>query len=80
MLNSYNGSLNCLLLYTKQYIIEKSKKRLYERYTANALGVLARFEAKYDDLLEEMENLEQKPKRKAENIKKDLLIRFNGGK
>jgi len=80
MLNSYNGSINCLLHYTKQYIIENSKKRLYERYTAGALGCLARFETKYDNLLDELENITIKPKRTAENIKKDILQRFNGGK
>ena len=80
MLNSYSGSMNCLLFYTKQYIIEKSKKRLYERYTANALGCLARFETKYDDLLIDMENLSEKPKRTAKNIINDLEKRLNGGK
>ena len=72
--------MECLVLYIKQYKIEKAKKTLYERYTANALGVIARFEDEYDDLFNEIENIGKNSKRTAQNFIKDLKIKLNGGK
>jgi hypothetical protein len=76
--NDYNGSIYGWLQYVSFYKQQKIEKRLYERYTANFIGKLAGAVNSYDDILQRLEDaISNKPKRTADNIKHDLLIKFN---
>ena len=78
MFNDYNGSMYSWLEYVSFYNRQKIEKRLYERYTANFIGHLAGAVKSYDDVLQVLEDkFNRKPKRTADDIKHDLLIKFN---
>ena len=78
MFNNYNGSIYGWLEYVKYYNKQKIEKRLYERYTANFIGKLAGAVNSYDDILQRLEDAtSNKPKRTADDIKHDLIIKFN---
>ena len=78
MFNDYQGSLNCWLDYVTQYRKQQIEKRLYERYTANFIGKIAGAEKSYDDVLQKLDNLyNRKKERTADDIKHDLMIKFN---
>lgn len=76
MLNNYNGGAGYLIYYVKHYIEEKNKRQLYERYVANSLGKIAGAEKSYDDLWVAITR-KAEPQRTAEEIKSDLLTKFN---
>lgn len=78
MFNDYNGSLNCWLDYVTYYKKQKIEKRLYDRYTANFIGKLAGAVKSYDDVLQKFEDVfRNKKERTADDIKQDLIIKFN---
>ena len=78
MFNDYQGSLNCWLDYVTHYKKQKIEQRLYERYTANFIGKIAGAEKSYDDVLQKLDNVFNKKKeRGADDIKQDLMIKFN---
>ena len=78
MFNDYNGSIYGLLQYIAFYKQQKIEKRLYERYTANFIGKLSGAVNSYDDILKRLDDItSNKPKRTADNIKQDLMIKFN---
>ena len=80
MFDNYNGSIKNLPKYLLYYKEEQLKKSLYERYVANSLGKIANAETSYDDLLKRLENMNSyKPKRTANEIKQDLIKKFNNG-
>lgn len=78
MFNDYNGSISGWLEYVSFYKKQKIEKRLYERYTANFIGKIAGAVNSYDDVLQKFEDIfNKKPKRTADDIKHDLIIKFN---
>ena len=80
MFTDYQGSLNCWLDYVTHYKKQKIEQRLYERYTANFIGKIAGAEKSYDDVLQKLDNIFNKKKeRSADDIKQDLMIKFNKG-
>lgn len=66
------------LEYINYYTYTKVRKQLFERYVANCVGVMARLEKTYDDFLGEIDGVySKKNERTAEEIKADLLKKFN---
>lgn len=69
-----------MLPYIKQYIFNKAERRLYQRYVANSIGAIAQAKITYDSLLNKLiDKSTNKKKRSAEDIRKDLLLKFNTG-
>lgn len=78
MFYEYNGSMDNWSYYVRHYAEKKVRKSLFERYIANSLGAIARAEKSYDEVINEFEDrLYNRPKRTGEDIKKDLMKKFN---
>ena len=78
MFYEYNGSIDNWAYYVRHYAEKKVRKNLFERYVANSLGVIARFEKSYDEVITNFEDkLSGKKQRSATDIRKDLKTKFN---
>ena len=78
--NKFDDDIKDWNLYVKYYIEQKVRKNLFERWVAESLGKIAGAEKTYDDMLQMLnDKIENKPKRTATDIRKDLVKKWGKG-